>query len=79
MKNVRAAVYDNFVGLGAPRGFIFVSGQVSRNGEGNRVGTGGMLEQTRQCLRNIGKSLVAAGGSLADPGLLVEIQVIAAV
>lgn len=29
-------------------------------------GVGGMLEQTRQCLRNIEKSLAAAGASMAD-------------
>jgi 2-iminobutanoate/2-iminopropanoate deaminase len=121
MKNVRATVYNHFVRVDSPKGFIFVSGQVSRDGDGNQVGTGSMLEQTRQCIRNIEKSLVAAGGSLADivwttvyttdirefrqivtareeffktnlptstmvevahladPGLLVEIQVIAAV
>ena len=121
MKNVRATVYNHFVRVDSPRGLIFVSGQVSRDGDGNQVGTGSMLEQTRQCIRNIEKSLVAAGGSLADivwttvyttdirefrqivaareeffktnlptstmvevahladPGLLVEIQVIAAV
>lgn len=121
MKNVRATVYNHFVRVDSPKGLIFVSGQVSRDSEGNQVGTGSMLEQTRQCIRNIEKSLVAAGGSLADivwttvyttdirefkqivaareeffktnlptstmvevahladPGLLVEIQVIAAV
>ena len=94
---------------------------MSRDNDGNQVGAGSMLEQTRQCLRNIEKSLVAAGASmsdvvwttvfttdirefkqivaareeffkdnlptstmvevshLADPGLLVEIQVIAAI
>jgi len=122
MKNVRATVYNHFVRVDQPRGLIFVSGQVSRDSDGNQVGTGSMLEQTRQCIRNIEKSLTAAGASLADivwttvypttdmrefrqivaareeffkdhlptstmvevahladPGLLVEIQVIAAV
>jgi len=45
---------------------IFVSGQVSRDDDGNMVGAGSMLEQTRQCLRNIEKSLKAAGASLSD-------------
>jgi nucleoside phosphorylase len=31
-----------------------------------QVGVGDMLEQTRQCIRNIEKSLIAAGASLAD-------------
>jgi 2-iminobutanoate/2-iminopropanoate deaminase len=121
MKNVRATVYNHYVRVDQPKAMIFVSGQVSRDGDGNQVGTGSMLEQTRQCIRNIEKSLVAAGATLgdvvwttvyttdirefkqivaareeffktdlptstmvevahlADPGLLVEIQVIAAV
>lgn len=120
MKNVRATVYSHYVRVDHPKSFIFVSGQVSRDNDGQQVGAGSMLEQTRQCIRNIEKSLTAAGGSLsdivwttvyttdirefrqivtareeffkdnlptstmvevahlADPGLLVEIQVIAA-
>jgi 2-iminobutanoate/2-iminopropanoate deaminase len=104
-----------------PKSLVFISGQVSRDNDGNQVGAGSMLEQTRQCIRNIEKSLTAAGATLsdivwttvyttdmrefrqivaareeffkdnlptstmvevvhlADPGLLVEIQVIAAV
>ena len=121
MKNVRASVYNHYVRVDQPKSLIFVSGQVSRDGEGNQVGLGSMLEQTRQCIRNIEKSLKAAGASLsdivwttvyttdirefkqivaareeffkdnlptstmvevvhlADPGLMIEIQVIAAV
>ena len=66
LKNVRATVYNHFVRVDAPKSLIFVSGQVSRDSDGNQVGTGSMLEQTRQCLRNIEKCLAAAGGSLAD-------------
>ena len=66
MKNVRATVYNHFVRVDQPKGLIFVSGQVSRDGDGNQVGVGSMLEQTRQCIRNIEKSLTAAGGSLSD-------------
>lgn len=121
MKNVRATVYNHFVRVDQPKSMIFVSGQLARDENGNMVGTGSMLEQTRQCIRNIGKSLDAAGASLSDivwttvyttdirefrqilaareeffidnlptstmvevnhlsePGLLVEIQVIAAI
>jgi 2-iminobutanoate/2-iminopropanoate deaminase len=121
MKNVRATVYNHFVRVDAPSSLIFVSGQLSRDESGTLVGRGSMLEQTRQCLRNIEKSLAAAGAKLsdivwttvyttdmrefreivaareeffksdlptstmvevnhlADPGLLVEIQAIAAV
>jgi 2-iminobutanoate/2-iminopropanoate deaminase len=121
LKNVRATVYSHYVRVDQPKSLIFVSGQVSRDNEGNQVGQGSMLEQTRQCLRNVQKNLEAAGASLedvvwttvyttdirefrqivaareeffkthlptstmvevshlADPGLLVEIAVIAAV
>ncbi|NBW79772.1 MAG: RidA family protein [Betaproteobacteria bacterium] len=121
LKNVRATVYNHFVRVDQPKSMIFVSGQVSRDNEGQQVGVGSMLEQTRQCFRNIETCLNAAGGSLsdivwttvyttdmrefrqivaareeffktnlptstmvevshlADPGLMVEIQVIAAI
>jgi 2-iminobutanoate/2-iminopropanoate deaminase len=121
LKNVRATVYSHYVRVDQPKSLIFVSGQVSRDDDGNQVGQGSMLEQTRQCLRNVQKNLEAAGASLedvvwttvyttdirefrqivaareeffkthlptstmvevshlADPGLLVEIAVIAAV
>lgn len=121
-KNVRATVYNHFVRIDMPKSLIFISGQLSRDCEGNIVGPGSMLEQTRQCLRNLELSLQAAGASmenvvsttvfttdmrelkqivaareefsghgclptstmvevshLAEPGLLVEIQAIAAV
>ena len=121
LKNVRATVYNHFVRVDQPKSMIFVSGQVSRDSEGQQVGIGSMLEQTRQCIRNIETCLNSAGGSLsdivwttvyttdirefrqivgareeffktnlptstmvevvhlADPGLMVEIQVIAAI
>ena len=121
LKNVRATVYNHFVRVDQPKSMIFVSGQVSRDSECQQVGAGSMLEQTRQCFRNIETCLKAAGGSLsdivwttvyttdirefrqivtareefcktnlptstmvevvhlADPGLMVEIQVIAAI
>ncbi len=66
MKNVRATVYNHFVRVDAPKSLIFVSGQLARDADGNLVGAGSMLEQTRQCLRNIESSLVAAGASLSD-------------
>lgn len=66
MKNVRATVYNHYVRVDQPRSMIFVSGQVSRDNEGNVVGGASMLEQTRQCLRNIEKCLQAAGASLSD-------------
>ncbi len=66
MKNVRATVYNHYVRVDQPRSMIFVSGQLARDNDGNPVGTGSMLEQTRQCLRNVEKSLEAAGASMSD-------------
>jgi 2-iminobutanoate/2-iminopropanoate deaminase len=66
LKNVRATVYNHFVRVDQPKSMIFVSGQVSRDSEGQQVGAGSMLEQTRQCIRNIETCINAAGGSLAD-------------
>jgi 2-iminobutanoate/2-iminopropanoate deaminase len=66
MKNVRATVYNHYVRVDQPKSMIFVSGQLSRDDEGKQVGVGSMLEQTRQCIRNIEKSLIAAGASLSD-------------
>ena len=65
-KHMRATVYNHFVRVDAPKSMIFVSGQLARDNDGNPVGTGSMLEQTRQCLRNIEKSLIAAGATMAD-------------
>jgi 2-iminobutanoate/2-iminopropanoate deaminase len=53
LKNVRATVYNHFVRVDQPKSMIFVSGQVSRDSEGQQVGAGSMLEQTRQCSPNI--------------------------
>ncbi|OFZ89366.1 MAG: hypothetical protein A3F74_04130 [Betaproteobacteria bacterium RIFCSPLOWO2_12_FULL_62_58] len=66
MKNVRITVYNHYVRVDQPKSLIFVSGQLARDDDGKMVGVGSMLEQTRQCLRNIEKSLVAAGASLSD-------------
>ena len=66
MKHARASVYNHYVRVDQPKSMIFVSGQLARDDEGNQVGQGSMLEQTRQCLRNIEKCLVAAGASLSD-------------
>lgn len=66
LKNMRATVYSHYVRVDAPQGLIFVSGQVARDNDGNQVGVGSMLEQTRQCLRNIESNLKAAGATLSD-------------
>jgi 2-iminobutanoate/2-iminopropanoate deaminase len=66
LKNVRASVYNHYVRVDQPKSLVFVSGQVSRDDNGNQVGQGSMLEQTRQCLRNVQRNLEAAGASLSD-------------
>jgi 2-iminobutanoate/2-iminopropanoate deaminase len=66
LKNVRATVYNHYVRVDQPKSLVFVSGQVSRDDDGNQVGQGSMLEQTRQCLRNVQRNLEAAGASMAD-------------
>jgi 2-iminobutanoate/2-iminopropanoate deaminase len=66
LKNVRATVYNHYVRVDEPKSFIFVAGQLSRDDEGGIVGKGSMLQQTRQCLHNIERSLNAAGASLSD-------------
>ncbi len=47
-------------------GLIFVSGQVSLDGDGSVVGVGDIGEQARQAFRNLGAVLEAAGASFAD-------------
>jgi 2-iminobutanoate/2-iminopropanoate deaminase len=66
LKNVRATVYNHYVRVDQPKSLIFVSGQVSRDDDGQQVGPGSMLEQTRQCLRNVQRNLEAAGAALSD-------------
>lgn len=66
LKNIRASVYNHYVRVDQPKSLIFVSGQLSRDENGVLVGLGDMREQTRQCIRNIEKSLLAAGGALSD-------------
>jgi 2-iminobutanoate/2-iminopropanoate deaminase len=66
MKHARATVYNHYVRVDQPKSMIFVSGQVARDNEANQVGKGSMLEQTRQCLRNVEQCLIAAGATLAD-------------
>ena len=66
MANVRKTVYSHYVRIDNPRSLIFVSGQLSRDEQGNLIGLGSMLEQTRQCIKNIRRSLEAAGASLSD-------------
>jgi 2-iminobutanoate/2-iminopropanoate deaminase len=65
-KNVRASVYSHYVRVDQPKSLIFVSGQLSRDADGHQVGAASMLEQTRQCLRNLELNLQSAGASMDD-------------
>jgi 2-iminobutanoate/2-iminopropanoate deaminase len=66
LKNVRANVYHHYIRVDNPGSLIFLSGQLSRDANGNLVGRGDMMEQTRQAIRNMQTVLEAAGGSLSD-------------
>jgi 2-iminobutanoate/2-iminopropanoate deaminase len=66
LKNVRAQIYHHYVRVDQPKSLIFLSGQLSRDAQGQLVGAGDMAEQTRQAIRNMRAVLEAAGGSLED-------------
>jgi len=66
LKNMRTNIYNHYIRVDNPRSLIFLSGQLSRNGEGEVVGIGDMAEQTRQVIRNMQTILQDAGGSLED-------------
>ena len=66
LRNVRASVYHHYIRVDEPKSLIFLSGQLARDSNGNLVGKGDMVEQTRQCIRNMRTVLEAAGGTLED-------------
>ncbi|WP_157793105.1 RidA family protein [Bordetella genomosp. 8] len=66
LANVRRTVYHHYIRVDNPGSLIFLSGQLSRDAEGKLVGPGDMVEQTRQCIRNMRSVLEAAGGTLED-------------
>ena len=53
---------------------VFVSGQVSRNGQGEIVGKGDIEAQTRQVLENV-KSVLTAGGATMEDVVKVTVFV----
>ena len=62
-------------GVEAPAGkMVFVSGQVSRNPQGEIVGVGDITAQTRQVLENM-KSVLAQGGATMDDVVKVTVFV----
>jgi enamine deaminase RidA (YjgF/YER057c/UK114 family) len=46
--------------------FVFISGQVARDGDGNPVGAGDLAAQVEQAFRNVATAVEAAGGTFAD-------------
>ena len=66
LRNVRANIYHHYIRIDRPQSLIFLSGQLSRDADGNIVGPGDMAEQTRQAIRNMQTVLEAAGGTLED-------------
>ena len=46
--------------------FLFISGNVAQDGNGNLVGAGDCEAQSRQVMSNIGAIAAAAGASMAD-------------
>jgi enamine deaminase RidA (YjgF/YER057c/UK114 family) len=58
-------LYSHVVSV-EPRRFIFISGQLARNKNGEIVGAGDMRAQLRQTLENVKSALEAAGASLSD-------------
>ena len=66
LKNVRSTIYHHYIRVDNPGSLIFLSGQLSRDSEGNLVGKGDMAEQTRQAIRNMRTVLESAGGTLED-------------
>lgn len=62
-------------GVSAPPGkMVFVSGQVSRNAQGEIVGKGDIAAQTRQVMENM-KSVLAEGGATLDDVVKVTVFV----
>ena len=66
LKNVRKTIYHHYIRVDNPTSLIFLSGQLSRDADGNLVGPGDMAEQARQAIRNMEIVLRAAGGTLDD-------------
>ena len=62
-------------GIRVPAGnMVFVSGQVSRNSQGEIVGVGDIEAQTRQVLENV-KAVLAEGGATLDDVVKVTVFV----
>jgi 2-iminobutanoate/2-iminopropanoate deaminase len=66
LKNVRKTIYHHYIRVDNPGSLIFLSGQLSRDENGQLVGRGDMAEQTRQAIRNMETVLRSAGGTLEN-------------
>ena len=64
--NVRKTIYHHFIRVDQPQSLIFLSGQLSRDENGQLVGPGDMAEQVRQAIRNMASVMESAGGTLAN-------------
>lgn len=66
LKNMRPKAFSHFVRVDQPKSLVYVSGQLSRNGEGQTVGLGDMYAQAKQCFQNVQTCLEAAGATLDE-------------
>ena len=61
----KPAAYSQVV-IGTGRRMVFISGQVSMDGEGKLVAEGDLAGQARQVYANLKEALAAAGASVKD-------------
>ena len=66
LANIRKGIYHHYVRVDNPQSIVFLSGQLSRDANGQLVGRGDMAEQARQAIRNMATVMEAAGGTLDD-------------
>lgn len=62
---VKPGVYTPAISVSGGR-TVYVSGQVSQDGQGNIVGLGDLLAQTEQVYKNLATTLAASGASFND-------------
>lgn len=65
-ENVRAAGGRPYSPAMRVGDVLYLSGQVPMDGDGNTVGPGDPVAQTRQCFENIRELVEAAGGTMDD-------------
>ena len=65
-ENMFQPVPYHHVAIGTGTRHIHVAGQISRDGEANRIATGDLTGQVAQVLRNTALGLAGAGATFAD-------------